>query len=58
MKPAEKDIVRRAYEFWEKAGKPDGSHQGFYHQAESELKEAPDGPEMPHQEAEAGGEAP
>nr|WP_291863259.1 DUF2934 domain-containing protein [Bradyrhizobium sp.] len=31
------DIVRRAYELWELAGKPEGKDQEFYHQAEREL---------------------
>jgi hypothetical protein len=31
------EIVRRAYELWEQAGKPDGRDQEFYHQAEREL---------------------
>ena len=33
-KPAQIDIVRRAYELWEQAGKPEGRDQEFYHQAE------------------------
>ena len=37
-KPTEMDIVRRAYELWEQAGKPDGKDQEFYHQAEQELR--------------------
>jgi Protein of unknown function (DUF2934) len=36
------EIVRRAYELWEQAGKPDGRDQEFYHQAERELQEALD----------------
>ena len=28
------DIVRRAYELWEQAGKPEGRDQEFYHLAE------------------------
>jgi len=32
------DIVRRAYELWERAGKPDGKDEEFYHQAEQELR--------------------
>jgi Protein of unknown function (DUF2934) len=40
QRPAEMDIVRRAYELWEQAGKPDGRDQEFYHQAEQELKNA------------------
>jgi hypothetical protein len=35
---AEMDIVRRAYELWEQARKPDGRDQQFYHQAEQELQ--------------------
>jgi hypothetical protein len=31
------NIVRRAYELWERTGKPDGRDQEFYHQAEQEL---------------------
>jgi hypothetical protein len=40
------DIVRRAYELWEQAGKPDGRDQEFYHQALKELQNAnvPDQP--------------
>jgi hypothetical protein len=34
----EKDIVRRAYELWEKAGKPEGRDDEFYHLAEQELR--------------------
>ncbi|MDB5580783.1 MAG: hypothetical protein JWR80_5959 [Bradyrhizobium sp.] len=34
------EIVRRAYELWEQAGKPDGRDQEFYLQAERELTEA------------------
>ena len=41
-KPAEIDIVRRAYELWQKAGEPEGKDQEFYHQAEKELNEAQD----------------
>jgi hypothetical protein len=36
------EIVRRAYELWEQAGKPDGRDQEFYHQAERELQQALD----------------
>ena len=34
------EIVRRAYELWEQAGKPTGKDQEFYLQAERELQEA------------------
>jgi len=39
-KPRGIEIVRRAYELWEQAGKPEGRDQEFYHQAERELTEA------------------
>ena len=38
--PKKIDIVRRAYELWEQAGKPDGRDDDFYHQAEQELRNA------------------
>lgn len=44
QKPAEIDIVRRAYELWEQAGEPDGRDQEFYHQAEQELQQAKEQP--------------
>jgi hypothetical protein len=37
-KPTEMDIVRRAYELCQQAGKPQGKDQEFYHQAERELR--------------------
>ena len=43
-KPPMIEIVRRAYELWEQAGKPDGKDQEFYHQAERELTEAAEAP--------------
>jgi hypothetical protein len=39
-KPAEIDIVRRAYELWQQAGEPVGKDQEFYHLAEQELRNA------------------
>jgi hypothetical protein len=39
-KPAEIDIVRRAYELWQGAGEPEGKDEEFYHQAEQELRNA------------------
>jgi hypothetical protein len=39
-KPAEIDIVRRAYELWQQAGEPEGKDQEFYHLAEQELRNA------------------
>ena len=41
-RPAGIDVVRRAYELWEQAGKPEGRDQEFYLQAERELQEALD----------------
>jgi hypothetical protein len=38
--PTEKQIVRRTYELWEQAGKPEGRDQEFYHLAEQELRDA------------------
>jgi hypothetical protein len=38
--PTEKQIVHRAYELWEQAGKPEGRDQEFYHLAEQELRDA------------------
>jgi hypothetical protein len=38
-RPPEIDIVRRAYELWELAGKPEGRDQEFYLQALQELQE-------------------
>jgi hypothetical protein len=40
--PGRIEIVRRAYELWEQAGKPDGRDQEFYLEAERELQEALD----------------
>jgi Protein of unknown function (DUF2934) len=38
--PTEKQTVRRAYELWEQAGKPEGRDQEFYHLAEQELRDS------------------
>jgi Protein of unknown function (DUF2934) len=38
--PTEIQIVRRAYELWEQAGKPEGRDEEFYHLAEQELRDA------------------
>jgi hypothetical protein len=37
MQPILIDIVRRAYELWERAGRPEGRDQEFYLEAEREL---------------------
>jgi Protein of unknown function (DUF2934) len=39
-KPAEIEIIRRAYELWQQAGEPVGKDEDFYHQAEQELRNA------------------
>jgi hypothetical protein len=36
--PTEIEITMRAYELWEKAGKPDGRDLEFYYLAEQELR--------------------
>jgi hypothetical protein len=41
-KPAQIDIVRRAYELWQKAGEPQGRDEEFYQQSEKELQDALD----------------
>jgi len=38
--PTKEQIIHRAYELWEKADKPEGRDQEFYHQAEQELRAA------------------
>jgi hypothetical protein len=38
-RPAGIEIVRRACEFWERSGKPEGRDQEFYHCAERELQD-------------------
>ena len=40
VRPRMIETVRRAYELWELAGRPEGMDQEFYHQAERELTEA------------------
>lgn len=37
-RPAEIEIVRRAYQIWQQAGEPEGKDQEFYHRAEEELR--------------------
>jgi len=38
--PTKEQVIHRAYELWEEAGKPDGRDQEFYLQAEQELRNA------------------
>ena len=35
--PTKEQIIHRAYELWEQAGKPEGRDDEFYHLAEQEL---------------------
>jgi hypothetical protein len=41
--PTKEQIIHRAYELWEQAGKPEGRDEEFYHQAEKELQAQPAG---------------
>jgi hypothetical protein len=36
--PTKDQIIHRAYELWEQAGKPEGRDDEFYHLAEQELR--------------------
>jgi hypothetical protein len=36
--PCKVQVIVRAYELWEEAGKPEGRDEEFYHQAEQELR--------------------
>jgi hypothetical protein len=38
--PTREQIIHRAYELWERAGKPDGRDEEFYHRAAKELNES------------------
>ena len=38
--PTKEQIIHRAYELWEQAGKPEGRDDDFYHLAEQELRNA------------------
>jgi hypothetical protein len=37
--PTQQQITVRAYELWERAGKPQGRDEEFYHEAEKELND-------------------
>jgi DNA-binding SARP family transcriptional activator len=39
--PTEQQIIERAYELWEKAGRTEGRAEEFYRQAEQELRTDP-----------------
>ena len=43
--PTKEQIIHRAYELWERAEKPEGRDEEFYHQAEKELNEGITGEE-------------
>jgi hypothetical protein len=45
--PTGMQIVRRAYQLWEQAGKPEGRDQEFYHEAERQLKNEEEPKESP-----------
>jgi hypothetical protein len=49
-RPVQKDIDRRAYELWEKAGMPAGRDEEFYLQALQELQEVLDKEQSERQE--------
>jgi hypothetical protein len=36
--PTEKEIMERAYEIWERNGRPEGRENDFWYQAEQELR--------------------
>ena len=38
--PTKEQIIHRAYQLWEQAGKPEGRDDEFYHLAEQELRNA------------------
>jgi hypothetical protein len=40
--PTEKQIINRAYQLWEQAGKPEGRDDEFWHLAERDLQQKPD----------------
>jgi hypothetical protein len=42
--PTDEQIQVRAYELWERAGKPDGKNNEFWHLAERDLLEKADQP--------------
>jgi hypothetical protein len=38
--PTKEQVLKRAHELWEQAGKPEGKDEEFYHLAEQELRDA------------------
>lgn len=49
--PTFEDISRRAYELWEKDGRPDGNEQQHWYQAEKELSQGRQARPIPSQSA-------
>ena len=45
--PTKEQVIHRAYQLWEQAGKPEGRDEEFYHQAERELEGDPKTPKTP-----------
>jgi hypothetical protein len=45
--PNHEQIMQRAYELWEQAGKPEGREEEFYHEAERELENEVKSPPPP-----------
>jgi len=45
--PTKEEILHRAYELWEQAGKPEGRDDEFYRQAEEELRNEGKSPPQP-----------
>lgn len=43
--PSHEQIKQRAHELWERANKPEGRDEEFYHQAEQELRSEETSPE-------------
>ena len=43
--PTKEQIIHRAYELWERAEKPEGRDEEFYHKAEKELNDGITGEE-------------
>ncbi len=43
--PTKEQVIHRAYQLWEQAGKPEGRDQEFYHEAERQLAKGEKMPE-------------
>ena len=44
--PNHEEIMQRAYDLWEQAGKPEGREDEFYYQAEQEVGSAAQSPPL------------